>query len=123
MPYDTAVFLVGPGHESRNIYQAYQRNIEGIAKPYKASCLLRSLNIQHPCKNSRLIGDCRLLYAENARLHASARPDYDGVNAIERFYMEILGALPDARLLILGNVHDELCREHLLAEIRPLVNP
>ena len=37
--------------------------------------------------NARLIGDCRVLYADNARLHASARPDYDGVDAIERFYM------------------------------------
>jgi predicted ester cyclase len=58
--------------------------------------------------NSRLIGDCRLLYAENARLHASARPEYDGIDAIERFYMEILGALPDARLSV-----DYVCGESM----------
>lgn len=46
--------------------------------------------------NGRMLGDCRLLYAENARLHASARDDYDGVDSIARFYMDILGALPDA---------------------------
>ena len=50
--------------------------------------------------NARLLGDCRLLYAENARLHASARDDYDGIDAVMRFYMEILGALPDARISV-----------------------
>ncbi len=50
--------------------------------------------------NGRLLGDCRVLYAENARLHASARDDYDGVDNIARFYMEILGALPDARISV-----------------------
>ena len=58
--------------------------------------------------NARLIGDCRLLYAENARLHASARPDYDGVYAIERFYLQILGALPDARISV-----DYVCSESM----------
>ena len=50
--------------------------------------------------NSRMLGDCNLLYAENARLHASARHDYDGVEDIARFYMEILGAMPDARISV-----------------------
>jgi predicted ester cyclase len=50
--------------------------------------------------NARLIGDCRILYAENARLHASARSDYDGVEAIQGFYIELLGALPDARISV-----------------------
>lgn len=58
--------------------------------------------------NARLIGDCRLLYAENARLHASARADYDGVDAIERFYMEVMGALPDARIAV-----DYVCNESM----------
>ena len=48
--------------------------------------------------NARLIGDCRLLYAEHARLHASARPVHHGLEAIQGFYLELLGALPDARI-------------------------
>jgi predicted ester cyclase len=50
--------------------------------------------------NARLLGDSHLLYAENARLHASARPDYDGVDSIGRFFIEILGSIPDARLSV-----------------------
>ena len=50
--------------------------------------------------NARLLGDCRLLYAGNARLHASARPVYDGVDKIIEFYLSLLGALPDARLSV-----------------------
>lgn len=50
--------------------------------------------------NGRLLGDCRLLYAPSARLHAAARDDYDGVESITRFYMDILGALPDARISV-----------------------
>jgi predicted ester cyclase len=50
--------------------------------------------------NGRMLGDCQLLYAENARLHASARDDYDGVDKVTRFYMEILGAIPDARISV-----------------------
>ena len=50
--------------------------------------------------NARLLGDCQILYAPNARLHASARDDYDGVESIERFYVEILGSIPDARLTL-----------------------
>ena len=50
--------------------------------------------------NARLLGDCQILYAPNARLHASARDDYDGAESITRFYMEILGSIPDARLSV-----------------------
>lgn len=50
--------------------------------------------------NARLLGDCRLFYAANARLHASARPEYDGVDNIIGFYLEILGAIPDARVSV-----------------------
>ncbi|MEP1470978.1 MAG: ester cyclase [Halieaceae bacterium] len=50
--------------------------------------------------NGKLLGDSRLLYAENARLHASAREDYDGIEKIVHFYIEVLGALPDARISI-----------------------
>ncbi|KAA1189120.1 ester cyclase [Pseudohalioglobus sediminis] len=54
----------------------------------------------HNIWNARMVGDCHLLYAENARLHASARDDYDGVDNIVRFYLEILGSLPDARISV-----------------------
>lgn len=50
--------------------------------------------------NARLLGETRALYAENARLHASARKDYDGIEKIPRFYMDILGSLPDARISV-----------------------
>ncbi|MEO0436963.1 MAG: ester cyclase [Pseudomonadota bacterium] len=60
--------------------------------------------------NERLIGDCRQLYADHARVHASARPDYDGIESIQRFYLELLGTLPDARLSI-----DYLCEHSMQA--------
>jgi predicted ester cyclase len=50
--------------------------------------------------NARMLGDCNLLYAENARLHASAREDYDGLEKISRFYMEVLGSIPDAKISV-----------------------
>ena len=50
--------------------------------------------------NARMLGDSNLLYAENARLHASARDDYDGAEKIARFFMEILGSIPDAKISV-----------------------
>lgn len=54
----------------------------------------------HNIWNARMLGDCHLVYAENARLHASARSDYDGVDKITHFFLEIMGALPDARISV-----------------------
>ena len=50
--------------------------------------------------NARMLGDTNLLYAENARLHASARDEYDGQQKIARFYMEVLGSMPDAKISV-----------------------
>ncbi len=50
--------------------------------------------------NAQLLGDCKLLYASNAVLHASARPDIDGIENINRFYFDVLGSIPDARLSV-----------------------
>ncbi|MFN2287511.1 MAG: ester cyclase [Chromatocurvus sp.] len=50
----------------------------------------------HNIWNARLIGDCRTLYTADARIHASGRPDVDGIEAIMRFYVDMLAALPDA---------------------------
>ena len=50
--------------------------------------------------NSCLLGDTRLLYAENARLHASARPDFEGAEDIARFYMQIKGSIADAKISV-----------------------
>jgi len=61
--------------------------------------------------NARLPGDCRILYAENARLHASAREDYDGVTDINRFYLDLLGSIPDARISV-----DYLCSNSMLEQ-------
>ena len=41
-----------------------------------------------------------LVDAENARLHASAREDYDGLEKITRFYIELLGSIPDAKISV-----------------------
>ena len=60
--------------------------------------------------NARLIGDTHLVYAQYARLHASARPTFDGIESIQRFYMEILGALPDAKISI-----DYICDNSMLS--------
>ncbi len=54
----------------------------------------------HNIWNGQMLGDCRLLYADNARLHASAREDYDGVDQVTRFYVDIMGAMPDARISV-----------------------
>jgi len=48
--------------------------------------------------NARLLGDTNLLYTENARLHASARSDLEGVADITQFYIEILGSIADAKV-------------------------
>jgi predicted ester cyclase len=64
----------------------------------------------HNIWNARLPGDCRSLYAENALMHASAHGDVDGVGAIERFYLKIMSALPDARISI-----DHACTESMLS--------
>ena len=50
--------------------------------------------------NARMLGDCNLLYAENARLHASAREEYDGVDKIAGFYIDVLGSMPDAKISV-----------------------
>ena len=50
--------------------------------------------------NAKLLGDCRVLYAENAVLHASARSDFEGLESVQGFYLEILGAMPDARIAV-----------------------
>lgn len=54
--------------------------------------------------NARLPGDCNLLYHPDAQLHASARPTFEGVTEINRFYLELLGSVPDARVSV-----DYLC--------------
>ena len=61
--------------------------------------------------NARLLGDCRILYADNARLHASAREDCDGVADINRFYLDILGSVPDAHISV-----DYLCSNSMLEQ-------
>ena len=50
--------------------------------------------------NARMVGDGNLLYAEDAVMHASARGQISGVTAINRFYMDILSCLPDARVSV-----------------------
>jgi predicted ester cyclase len=61
--------------------------------------------------NARLIGDCKLMYAESARLHASSREDYHGVNDITRFYLDLLGSIPDARISV-----DYVCSNSMLQQ-------
>jgi predicted ester cyclase len=68
----------------------------------RLACLLSNI------WNARLLGDCHLMYADHARLHASARADYDGIDALQRFYIEVLGALPDARISI-----DHICENSM----------
>jgi predicted ester cyclase len=50
--------------------------------------------------NARLLGDAHLFYAENARLHASGRDDFEGVSDISQFFMEIWGNIPDAKFSV-----------------------
>ena len=59
--------------------------------------------------NARMVGDTQLFYATNARLHASARDDYDGIERISHFYVEILGSMPDARISV-----DYTCKNSML---------
>ncbi len=50
--------------------------------------------------NGNLVGDCHVLYAENATLHASSREDATGIEAIGRFYLGVLGSMPDAKISV-----------------------
>jgi predicted ester cyclase len=50
--------------------------------------------------SARMVGDARLLYADDAVMHASARDAISGVTAISRFYMDLLSCLPDARVSV-----------------------
>lgn len=50
--------------------------------------------------SARLVGDTRVLYAEDAVLHASGREAAIGVDAIARFYLEVLSCMPDARVSV-----------------------
>jgi predicted ester cyclase len=50
--------------------------------------------------SARLVGDTRVLYAEDAVLHASGRDDAVGVDAIARFYLDLLSCMPDARVSV-----------------------
>ena len=59
--------------------------------------------------NARLLGDAHLFYAENARLYASGRDDYEGVANIGRFFMEIWGNIPDAKLSV-----DYTCKNSMI---------
>ena len=58
--------------------------------------------------NARLVGDTQLLYAADAVLHASARPDITGIEDIARFYMGVLATLPDARVSIDYTCHNSM---------------
>ncbi len=59
--------------------------------------------------SARLVGDTKLLYAEDAVLHASARDDINGTTEIARFYMDVLSCLPDARVAV-----DYTCKNSML---------
>ena len=63
----------------------------------------------HNIWNARLPGDCRALYAPDVLVHLSAHGDANGVDAMERFFIDVLGALPDARISI-----DHACTESML---------
>jgi len=55
---DYATPLLGKArHETWNVHQIDQRNIEGIAKTDKAGCLVRAVNIKTSCPAGRLICD------------------------------------------------------------------
>ena len=63
--------------------------------------------------NARLEGASHLLYAENAVMHASARADAEGIEAIARVYLDILSGIPDARISV-----DYLCSNSMLDDAR-----
>ena len=60
--------------------------------------------------NGRIMGDCRSLYADNACIHASARPDIEGIDAIEQFFIQLVGAMPDVQVSI-----DHTCTNSMLS--------
>ena len=56
MPDDSAMFLLWSRHESWNIHQADQRNVECVAEPYKPGRLGRCIAVQNTCQDCGLIG-------------------------------------------------------------------
>ena len=52
---DSAVLLLGPAKETRNIHKGHKRNIERVAEAHETGGLARSVYIEDSCKNLRLI--------------------------------------------------------------------
>lgn len=50
--------------------------------------------------NARLVGDTRAMYHDSAMLNASASEPRHGLRAVQQFYLDLLGALPDARISV-----------------------
>jgi predicted ester cyclase len=85
-------------------------NREPHAAIPSAACTDQVGAMLHNIWNARLAGDCRSLYAENALMHASAHGTLDGIAAIERFFLGVLGSLPDAMISV-----DHACSESMLS--------
>ena len=62
------MFLVGPGHEARDVDERYDRDIETVARPDKARPLFGRVDIEDPGQHLRLVGH---------------HPDHPAANATE----------------------------------------
>lgn len=51
----------------------------------------------HNIWNARLLGDMNLLYHENVVFHGSANREFVGIEQVLGFYLDVLGAFPDAK--------------------------
>ena len=51
----------------------------------------------HNIWNARLLGDMNLMYHNNAVFHGSANREFVAIDQILGFYLDILGAMPDAK--------------------------
>ncbi len=57
MADDAAVFLVDTGEEAGHVDEGEDRDVEGVAEPHEARCLLRGGDIESPGEDGWLIGD------------------------------------------------------------------
>lgn len=52
----------------------------------------------HNIWNARMLGDARLLYADNAVFHGVAGRQFTGIEPIQGYYLEMMGAFSDAKM-------------------------
>ena len=100
----TAIFLLGPGHEARHVDKGDDRNVETIAKADKARTFARRINVQNAGQRHRLIGhkaDRGAFHPAKAAydIGAKSRADFKEVTFIDRLLDQLLHVIGLVRIV------------------------